>query len=252
MRKGTIFKSIRIFCNIINHTGIALAALAAAALLLLAPLTGTDAHAQKSLTIKLDKKSYKAGDTITVTGKAPTKDPMIIKVYNPNGDPYRVDQIMPANDFSYSYRFKVGGKLGVNGEFVVTVAHADSSAEGRFMLTGGKEPVKKPAATMFKVTAKAGKKDVRITVDSEKKGKKSANKVVFEIDKEIGKAKVKAPSGWKVDAKGKTITFTTDKKAIKPGKKVTFTLPVVITTANWSTYDGVAQLEKGTLSVGKK
>jgi hypothetical protein len=89
-----------------NHPGIVFAALAASALLLLMPLAGTGAHAQKSLTISLDKKSYKVGDVITVTGKSPTKDPMIIKVYNPNGDPYRVDQIKPANDFSYSYKFK--------------------------------------------------------------------------------------------------------------------------------------------------
>lgn len=236
-----------------NRPQIASAALAASALLLLMPLAGTGAHAQKSLTISLDKNSYKVGDVITVAGKAPTQDPIIIKVYNPNGDPYRVDQIKPSKDFSYSYKFKVGGKLGVNGEFVVTVAYADSSAEAKFALTGGKEPVKKPSDTpMFKVTAKAGKKDVKITVASDKKGKKDIRKVVFEIDKDIGKAKVKAPSGWKADAKGKTVTFTTDKKAIKPGKKVTFTLPVVIKAASWSTHDGTAQLEKGTLSVGKK
>lgn len=243
---------------------IALAAIAASAFLLMMPLassnsnTGTAFAQSSTMTVSLDKKSYKMGDTITVTGKAPTKDSIFIKVFNPNGDLYRVDAIVPNSDGSYSYKLKVGGKLAINGEFKVTVAYLSSSADAKFTLTGGAEPGKKPASSsaaagMFKVTAKQGKKDTKITVQVDKKSKGKVSKVVFEVDASLGKLKVKAPAGWKADVSDKTVTFTaSDKKVIKPGKKATFTLPVVAKTASWSTYDGSVQLDRGTLAIGKK
>lgn len=85
-----------------NPAPITFIALTAAALLLLMPVAGT-VHATGSLTISLDNQSYKAGDTITITGKAPTSDPIVIRVYNPNGEPYRVDQIKPEANGSYIY-----------------------------------------------------------------------------------------------------------------------------------------------------
>lgn len=243
---------------------IVLAAIAAAVFLLLMPLASSNsnagtAFAQSSMTVSLDKKTYKMGETITVTGKAPTKDSIFIKVFNPNGDLYRVDAIVPSGDGSYSYKLKVGGKLAINGEFKVTVAYLSSSAEAKFTLTGGAEPGKKPASSasaaagMFKVTAKQGKKDTKITVQVDKKAKGKVSKVVFEVDASLGKLKVRAPSGWKADVSDKTVTFTaSDKKVIKPGKKATFTLPVVAKTASWSTYDGSVQLDRGTLAIGKR
>ena len=73
-----------------NHAFATFIPLATAALLFLMPVAGT-VHAAGSLTVNLDKQSYKAGDITTITGKAPTSDPIVIQVYNPNGDPYRVD-----------------------------------------------------------------------------------------------------------------------------------------------------------------
>ncbi|MEW5840594.1 hypothetical protein [Nitrososphaera sp.] len=250
-------------------TALVFSALAAAVLLLAAPaMAGSNsnnniinnkgiglAYAQSALTIKLDKSAYKFGEFVTVTGKTPTADILLIQVYNSQNEPFRLDQIVPGAGGDYEYSFKVAGKLAVNGEFTVKVGNPNGSVETKFTLTGGKEPAAKPAATtgMFKATAKADKKDTKITIASDKKAKKNVNKVVFELDKEIAKsAKVKAPSGWKVDAKGKTVTFTTDKKAIKPGKKATFTVPVVIKSATWSALDGSTLLEKGTVTAGKK
>lgn len=248
-----------------SRRSIALAAIAASAFLLLMPLASSNSNARtafaqsSTMSVSLDKKTYKMGDTITVTGKAPTKDSIFIKVFNPNGDLYRVDAIVPHSDGSYSYKLKVGGKLAINGEFKVTVAYLSSSADAKFTLTGGAEPGKKPASSataaagMFKVTAKQSKKDTKITVQVDKKSKGKVSKVVFEADVSLGKLKVRAPSGWKADVSDKTVTFTaSDKKVIKPGKKATFTLPVVPKTASWSTYDGSVQLDRGTLAIGKK
>lgn len=77
-----------------KHAPITVIAIIATAFLLLMPVTDT-VDVTGSLIISLDKQSYKAGDTITITGKAHTSDPIMIRVYNPNGDPYRVDQIRP-------------------------------------------------------------------------------------------------------------------------------------------------------------
>lgn len=232
-----------------SRASITFIALAAAALLLLMPVAGT-VHAAGSLTVSLDKQSYKAGDTVTITGKAPTSDPIVIQVYNPNGDPYRVDQIKPEANGSYLYKLKVGGPLGVNGEFKVKVAYLNSSVDAKFTLTGGKEPAKKPVASLFKVTVESSKKDSKAVIRSDKKAK-PANKVVLDLDKDLGKAKVRAPSGWKVDIKGKTVTFTAT-TPLKAGKSVRFILPAVIKSAGWTMFDGSAQLEKGTATAGKK
>jgi hypothetical protein len=261
---------------------LALAAMAAAAFLLLAPLASGSSNAGKafaqssssssspSMTVLLDKDTYKVGDIITATGQAPTKEPILIKVLNPKGDPYRIDQIQPNSDGSYSYKLKVGGRLAINGEFTVTVAYLGYSAQAHFTLTGGSEQDKqqqqqKPddtaagaaAAGVLKVTAKPGKKDTKVTVQVvDRKGNSKVSRVVFEVDASLAKLKVRAPPGWKADVKdgGKTVTFTaSDKKVVKPGKKVVFRLPVVVKSGgSWTAFDGSAQLAKGVLVTGGK
>lgn len=232
-----------------HKNAVAFAALAAAALLFMTPLAITRAHATGSLTVSFDKTTYNVGDVVTVTGKAPTTDPMVIQVYNPNGDPYRVDQIQPGANGDYTYKFKVGGPLGVNGEFKVRVAYLDSIAEGKFTLTGGKEPLKKPEPNMFNVTAKAAGNSVKIMIKSDKKAK-AVNKIVFPVDKDLGKAKIRAPAKWKAEVSGKTVTFSTTSKPVKGGKTIILTLPSV-KTLSWETFSGSAELENGALAVVK-
>jgi uncharacterized protein YfaS (alpha-2-macroglobulin family) len=232
----------------VNKNASAFAALAAAAILFMMPLATARAHAASSLTISFDKTAYRAGEVVTVTGKAPSPDPIVIQIYNPNGDPYRVDQISPGASGNYTYKFKVGGPLAVNGEFKVTVAYLDSVAEGKFTLTGGKEPPKKPEPDMFNVTAKATGNTVKIAIKSDKKAK-AVSKVVFQVDKDLGKAKIRAPAKWKAEVSGNTVTFSTASKPVKGGKTIILTIPSV-KTLSWQTFSGSTELEKGTLALG--
>ena len=89
-----------------------------------------------------------------------------------------------------------------------------------------------------------------MVIRSDKKAK-SANKVVLDLDKDLGTAKVRAMSGWKVDIKGKTVTFTVT-TLLKAGKSVTFILSAVIKSAGWTLFDYSTQLEKGTATADKK
>lgn len=96
----------------------------------------------------------------------------------------------------------------------------------------------------------SSKKDSKMVISSDKKGE-SVSKVVLDLDKDLGKTKVRAPSGWKVDIKGKTVTFTAP-MPLKAGKSITFGLPVVTRGAGWTLFDGSTQLEKGMATIGKK
>jgi hypothetical protein len=226
------------------------AALAAAALLFMMPLAVTRAHATGSLTISFDKTAYRAGDVVTVTGRAPTTDPIVIQVYNPNGDPHRVDQIPPGANGNYTYKFKVGGPLGVSGEFKVRVAYLDSFADGKFTLTGGKKPPKKPEPGLFSVTAKAAGNSVKVMIKSDKKAK-PVNKVVFQVGKDIDKTKVRAPAKWKAEVSSKTVTFSTTSKPVRGGKTIILTISST-KTLSWEIFSGMPELEKGVAAVGQK
>jgi hypothetical protein len=235
-----------------NHPVAVAAALAA--LLVMMPLAGSS-HAQApKITITLDKTTAKVGEEITATGKAPSDKPFIIKIVSYKNETYRVEPIKPAADGTYTYKFKVGGPVAVNGEFTVTVAYKKDSATAKFTLTGVKEktttkPTSKESAA-YSVTAKTTKKDTKVSVKTDKKKSKNVSKVVIEVDMaKVGK--VKPPKNWKADVKNKTVTFTTD-KALKPGKRVTFTIPGLAKTVSWTALDGTTQLEKGSITLKKK
>jgi predicted secreted protein with PEFG-CTERM motif len=102
------------------------------------------AHAQSSgLTVKTDKTAYSTADTIKVSGSVgvtPTGQPLVIQVFNPNGAAYRFDQVTVAADGSYTYEFKVGGKLGVSGQYKVTVSYNGQSQNTTFSFEGTSGP----------------------------------------------------------------------------------------------------------------
>lgn len=97
------------------------------------------AYAQTGFTVETDNTAYSTGEDITVSGnvgRTPTGQPLLIQVYNPNGAVYRFDQVAVQTDGSYSYTFRVGGNLGVSGEYEVRVSYAGSTANTTFDFTG--------------------------------------------------------------------------------------------------------------------
>jgi predicted secreted protein with PEFG-CTERM motif len=99
-------------------------------------LSFSNAFAQTSeLRVEVDAESYSTGDTITATGSVGgnvTGQPLVIQVFNSDGDAYRFDQVMVAADGSYTYKFKVGGPLGVGGTYRVVANYNSESAETTF------------------------------------------------------------------------------------------------------------------------
>ncbi len=97
------------------------------------------AHAQSSgLTVSTDKTAYSTADTIKISGNVgvtPTGQPLVLRVFNPNGAAYRFDQVMPAADGSYTYDLKVGGNLGVSGPYKVSVSYNGASKDATFTFT---------------------------------------------------------------------------------------------------------------------
>lgn len=104
------------------------------------------AYAQTSgLTVKTDKAAYTTGDDIKISGTVgtPTGQPALIQVFNPNGAAYRFDQIKASDigaDGSYNYTLKVGGKLGITGDYNVKVSYNGVSKETTFKFTSTETP----------------------------------------------------------------------------------------------------------------
>jgi uncharacterized protein YfaS (alpha-2-macroglobulin family) len=98
-----------------------------------------------ALTVNTDKVSYHSGDTIKVSGKI-SQDNLkegidaLISVYNPDDNPYRYDVIKPSTDGSYSYLMVVGGALGVDGTYQVTVTYDKEEAKTTFELKSYETP----------------------------------------------------------------------------------------------------------------
>ncbi|MGI0038202.1 MAG: PEFG-CTERM sorting domain-containing protein [Nitrososphaera sp.] len=98
------------------------------------------AHAQTGLTVAAESTDE---NTVTISGNigtTATGQPLLLQVYNPNGAAYRIDQIPAADiaaDGSYSYELKVGGNLGINGEYDVRATYSGVTRETTFNFTGG-------------------------------------------------------------------------------------------------------------------
>jgi len=92
------------------------------------------------LTVKVDKTSFAAGETIRVTGTVPAVlegVPVAIQVFNPRNTMYTIGQPTPNSDGTYMFEFKVGGKLGINGAYVVKATYSGQSVQTTFEFTGG-------------------------------------------------------------------------------------------------------------------
>lgn len=95
----------------------------------------------QGLTVKTDKPSYNPGDTATISGTVSNNIlqdpglPIIIQIYNPEGNLHRVDQVSLTGSGSYSYEVMTGGSFGnIQGEYRVVVAYTEHVAETKFDL----------------------------------------------------------------------------------------------------------------------
>jgi predicted secreted protein with PEFG-CTERM motif len=93
-----------------------------------------------TLTVRVDKTSYGAGEMIRVTGTVPAVlegVPVAIQVFNPRNTMYTIGQPTPNADGTYSFDFRVGGTLGINGIYTVRATYSGQSVQATFEFTGG-------------------------------------------------------------------------------------------------------------------
>ncbi|HXG08115.1 MAG TPA: hypothetical protein VNI77_12410, partial [Nitrososphaera sp.] len=90
------------------------------------------ANAQTGLTVQTDRSSYSSGDDITITGQVGSvsaDQPILIRVLSPQGNLVRADQITVAADGSYTYTFRSGGLMNIDGEYTVIVSYGANESE---------------------------------------------------------------------------------------------------------------------------
>jgi uncharacterized cupredoxin-like copper-binding protein len=136
---------------------------------------GTSAYAQEEavMTIKADKTSYAAGDTITLSGTVgggtvkagggEQQQPVVLQVSNPINAVYRLTKVPVAADGSWNYEFKIGGVLGIRGEYRAVAIYSGKQAETTFSFTkfnfaAAEEAPPLPPPTPPTTTTAAGEK----------------------------------------------------------------------------------------------
>lgn len=88
-----------------------------------------------TISVSADKSSYVSGETITVSGdvsQAIRGYDVTIKVLNPKNTIYKIDQPTLQPDGSYFIKFKVGGILGIIGDYTVEANYAGKTARATF------------------------------------------------------------------------------------------------------------------------
>ncbi len=87
------------------------------------------------LTVNVDKTTYGAGETIKTKGMVPAVlegVPVAIQVFNPRNTMYTIGQTTPSSDGMYSFDFKIGGKLGIDGIYTVKSTYSGQSVQTTF------------------------------------------------------------------------------------------------------------------------
>jgi plastocyanin len=97
------------------------------------------------ITVKTDKSSYDVGETITITGRVTGEtpiQPVLIQVYDPEGQRDRIDQIEADSAGYYSYSFVVssGSLLNTQGSYTVIASYKTAEKETSFYLSLDGEP----------------------------------------------------------------------------------------------------------------
>ena len=91
-----------------------------------------------SLTVQTDQVSYMLGETVTVFGNSsePLEGlPVVIQIFNPNGEAYRFAQVDLTSTGTFSYTFDIGGELGPSGQYRIVASHGGASAETTLLFT---------------------------------------------------------------------------------------------------------------------
>lgn len=84
------------------------------------------------LTVGTDKPSYVTGEKITVTGKLTAtiiNQPLLLQVRNPQGKIQKIDQLSPAEDGSYIYKFRAGAQMNADGNNTVEVSYKGTTRQ---------------------------------------------------------------------------------------------------------------------------
>ena len=115
--------------------------LVAFAALLLTPFMAVDAFAaENGLAVSIDKESYAAGETITVSGSVLSAEagPITIVIFSPNGNVASIAQIDPDSDknFSEDIATSIGGLWKETGTYIMKVTHYWGTAELQFEYGG--------------------------------------------------------------------------------------------------------------------
>jgi len=152
------------------------------------------------ITVATDRDSYSVGSTVRITGEVDTDElgegqKVLIRVINPDDEPYRYDIVEPSSSGSYSYSMVVGGDLAKSGEWQVLASYNLEEVETSFELSqtgggGGGGPSDKPTFNLrvndrtypieYELTDDSGeieemvvnydKKRLVISIDSEQDG----------------------------------------------------------------------------------
>lgn len=127
------------------------------------------AFSQGGLTVMIEKDTYTTGELVKVTGKVSSVSesvPATIKVENPRGTLYTLGQSTPDAEGNFTFEFKVGGPLGIDGVYTVIATYSGQQQTATFTFAGGE--VMPPTGGTIRVTVGDNVFDIAATLTNGK------------------------------------------------------------------------------------
>lgn len=206
-------------------------------------------EAPPQLTLVTQRSSYAAGQTVTVKGEVSVvrNVPVEIQVFNPQGRAYLFDSATIASNGSFAYSFIAPDAQGA-GSYRIAASYLGSTAETNFSIV--QKPVPASGAAVVSVTAYSHASSPVVYVYLKNVAAGDIYGFSVTLSETIGSAQ--APRGWDTKDDGTAVTFSTDDRPVKDGKRVAFRVAAgqSVTNLEWAVY-GIAgeEIDGGTAAI---
>lgn len=192
------------------------------------------------LSVKLDKRTYKIGDEVTIEGSISTLlegVSLIVEVSDPTGEPLVSESIPVSSDGTFSYKLKLAGEQFILGSYTVQLSYADARAESTFVAV--QTEVGAVATADVRVAAKQIRDLLLVRVTNADKSDASVYSITIGTSGSVIEA-FKGPRSWNNDSVTPTeATSSAEDEPLNPGEKTYFKVKVTSDDfiINWTAFD---------------
>ncbi|WP_415283278.1 hypothetical protein [Candidatus Nitrososphaera sp. FF02] len=205
---------------------------------------------QGTITVTTNKQSYAADDAVRVSGVVSpvSGEEVLVQVYNPDGSPYRFLSIAPNESGRYSSYMRIGGPLGIEGQYIIVATFAGVSAETHFSFAN-KESLANVALRAYDRGS-----STLLYISSSKTSNAGVYELLIELPQEVEIRKMISTKGWSYELDGDLLSLRTETSPLEPGKRLIVRMfsGEAPESMSWMAFDSQGELaDEGTAPVKK-